>query len=212
MARLKNGILGGITGVLGPVDGYMLRGQFILRSRRGKSNKPPTEKQLIQQQRIRMINNLLHPITEFVNAGFAHVATGKAQTAYCLASSYQHKFSIAGQYPDFTIDYSKARFTEGSMSTQGINASVISAGNYLKFTWTPDLSYAHSNDHVMLLAYAPLLKEAVYTICGAKRSIGTDVLQLPADWGIGVVIETYLAFKAENSMLCTNSLYLGQIK
>lgn len=197
--------------MLGPVSGYMLRGQFIIRSRRGKSNKPPTEKQQAHYQRVRMVNNLLQPVIEFVNVGFAYVATGKSQMAYGLASSYQHACSITGQYPDFTIDYSKARFSEGPMSTEGINASVIlAAENYLEFTWTPDRSYAHSNDHVMLLAYAPSLNEAVYTLCGAKRSVGTDTLILPNDWK-GISIETYLSFKAENSLLCTNSIYLKRL-
>ena len=45
MARLKNGILGGMTGVLGPVDSYILRGQYVVRSRRQKSNKPLSQKQ-----------------------------------------------------------------------------------------------------------------------------------------------------------------------
>ncbi|GAA3936460.1 hypothetical protein GO495_13945 [Chitinophaga oryziterrae] len=46
MARLKNGLLGGITGAIGDIEGYMLNGKYIVRSRRRKSIKPPTEKQL----------------------------------------------------------------------------------------------------------------------------------------------------------------------
>lgn len=212
MARLKNGILGGITGVLGPIDGYMLKGQYILRSRRQKSNKPLTEKQQAFLQRMKVVTQFLHPVfTDLIKVGFEYSATGTTKSANNLASSYQYKNAIKGEYPDYQIDYPNARFTEGPMSTEGINASVIAEGYLLKFTWTPDRSYAHSNDHVILLAYAPSLNEAVYTLCGAKRSDGTDVLKLPADWK-GITIETYLSFKAENSMLCTNSIYLGKIK
>ena len=213
MARLKNGVLGGITGVLGPLNGYMLRGQYILRSRRQKSNKPLTEKQQASLQKMKTVTNFLHPfLTELINVGFEYSATGTKKTANNLASSYQYKNAVTGEYPDYQIDYPNVRFTEGPMDIKDINGSVIAEDNHLRFTWTPDLSYAHSDDHVILIAYAPELQAAVYTLCGAKRSVGTDVLKLPNGWGKGVLIETYLAFKAENSLLCTNSIYLGQIK
>ena len=212
MARLKNGILGGFTGVLGPLNGYMFRGQYILRSRRQKSNKPLTEKQQAPLQKMKAVTNFLHPyFTDLINVGFAYTASGTSKTPNNLATSYQYKNAVTGQYPDYQIDYPNVRFTEGPMSTAGIDASVIVEGSQLRFSWTPDRTYVHHNDHVILVAYAPSLKAAVYTLCGAKRSVGTDVLQLPGDWK-GITIETYLSFKAENSMLCTNSIYLGQIK
>lgn len=46
MARLINGILGGFVGIVGNLEGYMLNGRQIIRSRRKKTSKPPTEKQL----------------------------------------------------------------------------------------------------------------------------------------------------------------------
>jgi hypothetical protein len=212
MARLKNGILGGMTGVLGPVDSYILRGQYIVRSRRQKSNKPLSQKQQAFLGRMKTVTNFLHPqLTEVINIGFAYAATGKIQTANNLASSYLYKNAISGEYPDYQIDYPNVRFTEGPISTQGINATVVIEENQLRFSWTPDLTYARNNDHVILVAYAPSLNEAVYTLCGAKRKEGTDILKLPDATWKGIAIETYIAFKAENSMLCSNSIYLGQI-
>jgi hypothetical protein len=97
------------------------------------------------------------------------------------------------------------------MSNEHINAAVILQNNYLVFSWTADLSYEHSSDRVMLLAYAPALNEAVYTLCGAKRMDGRDVLLLPDNtWG-EKVIEIYLSFVTENRKQCTNSIYLGQM-
>jgi hypothetical protein len=211
MARLKNGILGGITGKIGNIEGYMLNGEYIVRSRRRKSTKPRTEKQLANQQKFGTVNHFINPFIDFVIVGFNHSAIGKRQRPHNLAVSYQYKYAITGQYPDFTIDYSKVRVTEGSINIQNINASVQLENNHLNFTWTPDLTFAYGNDRVMLLAYAPALKEAVYTLCGAKRNKGIDVLELPDDSWKGQVIETYLSFRAENRMVCANSLYLGQI-
>jgi len=128
-----------------------------------------------------------------------------------IASSYQYKNAITGQYPDYAIDYPNVRFTQGPLSTAGINGSVVSEGHQLRFSWTPDRTYERGSDHVILVAYAPSLKEAEYTLCGAKRNVGTDVLKLPDARWKGIPVETYLAFKAENGILCTNSIYLGQL-
>lgn len=210
MARLKNGILGGITGKIGNIEGYMLNGQYIVRSCRRKSTKPRTEKQLANQQKFTIVNHFVNSFIDFVLIGFDYAAMGKPQSPHNLAVSYQYKYAVTGQYPDFIIDYSKVRVAEGPINIQHVNASVKSENNHLKFTWVPDLTYSLGNNHVMLLAYAPTLREAVYTLCGAKRSEGTDVLKLPDSWK-GEVIETYLSFREENRMVCANSLYLGQV-
>jgi hypothetical protein len=97
------------------------------------------------------------------------------------------------------------------MSNENINAAVSLQNNYLVFSWTADLSYQHSSDRVMLLAYAPALDEAVYTLCGAKRRDGRDVLLLPENTWKEKVIEIYFSFVSENRKQCTNSIYLGQV-
>jgi hypothetical protein len=59
MAYLKNGILGGLQGPVGDMVWYMLNGKYIVRSRRRKSTKPPTEKQLACRKRLTMVNDFL---------------------------------------------------------------------------------------------------------------------------------------------------------
>jgi hypothetical protein len=211
MAYLKNGILGGLQGPVGDMVWYMLNGKHIVRSRRRKSTKPPTEKQLACRKRLTMVNDFLSGLIPYVQLGFTYTAEQKGYTGYNAATAYQMKHALIGQYPDYTIDYTKVRLTEGPMSNEHINASVTQRDNYLVFSWTADLSYEHSSDRVMLLAYAPALNEAVYTLCGAKRMDGRDVLLLPdSTWG-GKEIEIYLSFVSESRKQCTDSIYLGQM-
>lgn len=211
MARLKNGILGGIQGIVGNLEGYMLNGEYVIRSRRKKSTKQPSEKQKACRRKMVVVNNFLSAFIPFVQVGFTYTAAGKTYNGYNAATAYQIKNAIAGEYPDYAIDYMKVRLTEGPMDNKGINATVTLQEDRLIFTWKADLSYAHSSDRVMLLAYSPALSEAVYTLCGAKRSTGTDILLLPDDTWKGKVIEIYLSFVSENRKQCMNSVYLGQI-
>ena len=211
MARLKNGILGGIQGVVGNLEGYVRNGEYYIRSRRRKTTKPPSEKQLACRKKLVVVNDFLGSFVPYVQVGFAFAAAGKTCDGYNLATSYHIKNAIAGQYPEYTIDYTKVKLTEGPIDNGNINAAVTLQDNRLIFTWTPDFSYTHSRDRVMLLAYSPALNEAVYTLCGASRITGTDMLVLPDNTWNGTVIEVYFSFVSENRKSCTNSLYLGQI-
>ncbi|SFD15379.1 hypothetical protein SAMN05518672_101770 [Chitinophaga sp. CF118] len=210
MARLKNGLLGGITGAIGNIEGYMLRGQLVYRTRRAKSTKPPSEKQLSCRLKMKITKRFLGAFAEFVKAGFAYISIGKTYSATEAAVGWQIKNAIVGEYPNLTIDYAAVKVTAGPIDTKDIHAAATLEDNKLIFTWTPDNSFKHASDRVMLLAYSPVLNEAVYILCGERRSTGTDQLILPVDqWGRDVVVETYLSFITENGIRCTDSIYTG---
>ncbi|WP_143097971.1 DUF6266 family protein [Chitinophaga sp. CF118] len=211
MARLNNGFLGGFSGIIGNLEGYMLNGQQIIRSRRRKSTKPPTEKQLACRQKMALTHKFLSSFTDLVKAGFTYPTRGKNLTPYNAAVSYQMKHVFRGEYPDYTIDYAQARLTEGPINTVGIKAAVTLQGNQLIFTWSPDQTYAHGTDRVMLLAYSPALNEAVYNRWGEKRSRGVDILRLSDEIWKGKTLEIYLSFISENGIKCSNSIYLGSL-
>lgn len=210
MARLKNGLLNGFSGAIGNVEGYEQNGQYIIRSRRTKRLKPASEKQLACMEKMRIINGLLSRFSEFVKLGFAETAKGQIFTAYNAAVAYQLTHAIAGNYPNYEIDYSKLRLTEGTINMEGLNPSVSIVGDGLLFSWIPAPEYPNSTDHVMLLAYAPELKQAVYNLCGAKRKTGQEMLELPQVWK-QQRIETYMAFRGENNGKYSNSIYTGSL-
>lgn len=210
MARLKKGLLNGFSGIIGNAVGYELKGQYILRSRPKKSTKAPSEKQLACRAKMRLINGVLNRFSPLVKIGFAETAKDQTFTPYNAAVAYQLTHAITGSYPNYEIDYSKLRVAEGTINTDELTPTVVLQGDTLLFTWTPAADYPASTDHVMLLAYAPAPGQAVYNLCGAKRRIGQDSLQLPQNWR-QQRIETYLAFRSETNSMCSNSLYLGTV-
>jgi hypothetical protein len=160
---------------------------------------------------MRIVKRFLGAFTEFISIGFAYAAIGKTYSAIDAAVGWQLKNAIAGEYPNLTIDYAAAKVAAGPINIQGTHAAATIEDDKLTFTWTPDYSYPHANDRVMLLAYSPALNEAVHVIFGEKRIKGTDQLILPVNtWGRDVSVETYLAFIAENGMSCSDSIYTGK--
>ncbi|WP_394350753.1 DUF6266 family protein [Chitinophaga tropicalis] len=123
-------------------------------------------------------------------------------------STYQLTHAIAGNYPNYEIDYSKLRLTEGPINMEGLSPSISIVGDGLLVNWIPASNYPNSTDHVMLLAYAPELKQAVYNLCGAKRRAGQEVLELLQAWK-QQRRETYMAFRGESNVQYSNSIYTG---
>ncbi|ACU60676.1 DUF6266 family protein [Chitinophaga pinensis] len=212
MARLKKGIFNGFYGVIGGVEGYELNGQYILRSRRRKSTRPPTEKQLACRLKMKLVNDMLKCFPDFVKLGFAIAAQNQTFTAYNAAVAYQLTHAITGSYPAYEINYSQVLVAQSSAPAIQVTASVSVIARSLQFTWPPHLTYPHSTDHAMLLAYSPYYRQAVVNLCGAKRKQGTETLPIPESWNLQHPIQTYLAFRSEQTGACTNSIYLGSIE
>jgi hypothetical protein len=209
MAQLKNGLLGGLSGVIGSYSGYVLNERYVFRSRPIPSKQPPSTKQLANRQAMKIVNRFLKVCTPFVRIGFAGAAKVNPMPAYSHAIAYQIKHALKGEYPNLQLDYSKVLLSTGPLPLHGVNASVQLAAKQLNFSW--EATAIHSNDHVMLLAYCPECDEAVYELCGAKRSAGHEILPLPKHW-MNRQVETWLSFKAEDKSLCMDSIYTGSVQ
>jgi hypothetical protein len=209
MARLKKGLLSAFSGAVGAVEGYELNGQLIIRSKRSKPSKPPTLKQLGCRYKMKLVNEVLAPCAEFIKIGYARTAKSQTFNPYNAAVAYQIKHAIVGEYPNYEIDPGKVRLAEGSINTEGLAPSVSVQDNILVFTWTPADGYPRSTDHVMLLVYVPVLKQAVYNLCGAKRRTGQETLIVPEEWQQQEML-CYMAFRSEYDTLCGDSIYVGK--
>jgi hypothetical protein len=209
MATLKNGIAGNYKGKIGNLVFYQINGKQVVRTI-GKITKAPTEAQLSCRQQMGLINIFLKPITGFVNTGFKLMTKGTTSGAYNMAVSYNKKHALQGIYPNMEMDYAMALVTKGNLEG-AINPEVELVPEGLKFTWLCPTGYSwpNGNDQAMLLAYFPLLKRAVFTLYGAKRSHCEDVLNIQPDL-LNEYMEIYISFIAENRNGIADSGYLGR--
>jgi hypothetical protein len=114
MARFNNGIMGGFTGIIGDIEGYIRKGQPIMRARRRKVIGS-SDAQKACRQRMKVVNEFTRMITDFVRIGFGVDAAPTTKTANNLAKSYQLLHGIKGEYPNLEIDYPKVRVTSGTL-------------------------------------------------------------------------------------------------
>lgn len=220
MARLTNGILGPLIGKLANVVGYIRLGAPVIRMqpKKLKKKKARTEAQLAVNLKFKIVKSFLARINAFINTGFRMEVAGTTRIPENAAVSYNIKNAVVGEYPDLILDFSKVVISKGSLPAPS-NPLVTLEGNFIKFKWDVDAdwSYKLKRDQVMMLAYLPANKRAYYTLSSARRSIGEDLLEIRtvavAKGGAkkDEVIETYIAFIADDRQSISDSVYAGRI-
>lgn len=211
MARIKNGILGGISGKIGDAEGYVRNGIAYIRAKKRKSKKAPSVKQLAARQKMAVVNKFINTMTAFVGIGFSRIAQGQAFSANNAAKSYQLKNALDGAYPDLVINYSKVMLSMGTLQPAE-NAAVEWDGNRLRFSWHCDaISERFYNQSVaMLLVHCPELNKSFYDLSGVKRLAREQFVELPSDFS-GRVLHAYLTFVTDERTMVSDSVYLGEI-
>lgn len=205
MARL-NGLFEGFNGKLGNVVSYNLKGKQVIR-KIGRTTKAPTSAQLAVRQKLAVVNAFLKPILPFINTGFEREVTGTDKNPHNAATAYHIKHALKGDYPNISMDYSKALVSMGILEPP-LAPAVHLTGTLLAFTWVtdPDMSLGIKNDRTMLLVYCPELIQSVYILSGARRSTGQDEIELPANF-IGKELHCYISFRSSDGKRVSKSVY-----
>lgn len=211
MARISNGILGAFIGTAGNVSGYMRNGKNFIRSRRRKSSAPMTLKRLAQQQKIRVCNDFTRPFcgTGFFNKTFP--AYGHSGTGFNRATSAIMNLAIVGVYPDMAIDYRQVLISKGPLpAAKNASVAMNEEGNLL-FSWEDNAGTgsAKANDKVILAAYFPQIKTALFTIGAAIRKEGKAMLETKSM--ARETAETWIGFLSHDEKDAADSAYCGKL-
>ena len=210
MARFNNGIMGGFTGIVGHIEGYIRKGQPVMRSRRRKVTKF-SDAQLACRQRMKVVNEFTRMITDYVRIGFELDAAPTTKTANNLAKSYQLLHGLKGEYPNLEIDYPKVRVTSGTLEVVQ-NPIMVLEGLDLNFSWENDKIRDRSfeDDQLMILLYYPDRMIGRYRFTGARRGALKDSMKI-YKLKPGERIEAYLSFRSDDRKSISNSVYVGSI-
>lgn len=218
MGRMKFGPFGPFIGKIGPLIGYMRRGQLVTRALPHPSHKAATENQLISRKQFAMSMHFVKPINDFVSFSFHQETKGTTRIPQNAATSYFRKRAIQGNYPDYWIDFSKVLVSKGDLPLP-VNPSVELSGSELIFKWEkdPEIGYERCDDQIMLMAYFPDSKHANFIVGGARRTAEMEVLTIypyltpVAEYPKDTAVETYIAFISNDRQRVSDSIYLGRL-
>jgi hypothetical protein len=208
MATFSKGILGGFSGTVGTVIGGNWKGIDYMRSQASKRSGNFTLAQLEQQIKFRLVIAFLETMTGLVRISFKDYAV--KMTGFNNAMGYNLKNGITGVYPNFSIDYSMALISRGSLPNATAPSAVVS-GNNIHFTWTDNSGIADAapTDQAILVVYCEALKTAIYTTTGGDRSSGSGSLNVTNF--SGQIVETYIGFISTDGKMIASSIYTGEL-
>lgn len=210
MAKIKKGILGPLSGKLGPVIGSTWKGVSYLKTvpRTTAKNQTFTTKQLAHQAKFKFLHLWLTPFHPYVTIGFANLAKGL--TEINMAFKINYTSALQGTYPDFYMDYDQVWLSKGTLTNLSVTSMVLDTADTLKLNWVDHSRLGEHNDQVMLVIYCPALKIADGGVGFAKRSD----YQLEFKFNSKMInqdLEVFISTVSLNRKKVSNSEYLGRI-
>lgn len=153
MGTYSKSNFGKISGKVGEGVGSRWRGIKYLRSLPTKSGKPATVSQLAVYAKFALSAARLSPIKDILYIGFSDKKLNTI-TGYNAAVKLFITNAILGEYPDYTVDYSKMQLSKGSLRHLS-HLTLDYSGGLLRLEWTVrqgDRS-SFADDKVMVVVY-----------------------------------------------------------
>lgn len=119
--------------------------------------------------------------------------------------------AITGSYPHTAISYPLVVISKGPLpAAENASAAVTQDGN-ITFTWTDNsgTGTAKAGDKVILVAYFPDVKQAVFNLHAATRGDWQATLDTKAMHGHAA--ETWIGFLSADEKDAANSVYTGSV-
>jgi len=211
MAKNNHGVIGTLIGTIGPVTGFMRNGQNILRTSTSSIKDKRTPLQLEQRERINICTRFTRAFsgTGFLNKSFP--AYGHTGSGYNRATSALMSRALTGVYPDMQLNYQQVLISKGRLPGAQSAKVVKKANNILQFSFTDNSrdGIAAPDDTAILVAYAPDLQQAIFTLNGGLRKDKKATLNVIALKGH--TVETWIGFLSKDEQDASDSVWAGRV-
>ena len=212
MGKLTNGITGDVTGRVANATYYIRNGQNIVRSAHSITKTRATPKRIAQREKIKVCNDFTRAFsgTGFFNKTFPAQNTGS--TGYNRATAAIMNLAVTGTYPATRLDYKEVLISKGALPTPMGATAVADEDANIVFSWTDNSGNgtAKADDLVILVAYFPELRQAIFSIGSANRAGCTSLLETKILKGF--TAETYAGFLSSDERNASNSGYCGRVE
>ena len=119
--------------------------------------------------------------------------------------------ALTGVYPDLQLNYQQVLISKGRLPGAQSAKVVKKDSNMLQFSFADNsaVGIASPGDSVILMAYAPDLQQAVFTLYSGLRKDKKAVLNVPALKGHAV--ETWIGFLSRDEKDASDSVWAGRM-
>ena len=208
MARITKGILGGFSGKVGTIVGANWRGQDIIRSIPKPSSKQPSERQLLQQVKFKLVIGFLQPVKNIQTKYFGSGSGSKSRVNMAVSYTINEAIQMNGDIPE--LMYNKVLITKGDLAGFQNVTVVPQAGNILQLNWENNSAQGNADpaDKANMVCYCEELGTFEIFEAVAERSVLTTEVTLP-NYYAGKEVQVWAFFRNEKETVACNSAYLG---
>ena len=166
---------------------------------------PKTPKQIAQRSKFGFVTaemKCMRNLFKFTFGGIAGVNRGVS-----LAFG-----AVTGEYPEFSIDYSKLIISQGGLNTCGHVSALKTVGTTLKFDWDTTVGFqGNDNDLVNIVLLNADTKVGLHKQDNIIRSLGTSEIELPAVW-VGQSVHCWMFFTSNDGISISDSQYIDLVQ
>ena len=204
MAKMKQGIFGGLSGKVGNLTGSSWKGTPVVKSRPQSVAYPATTGQVAQTTKM----SAIVAFCKLILSGWIKPLWDRAAVGMSGYNAFV-KANIA-EFADGEInDYANLIMSKGTMASTSFVAPIVEDGDLnLVVTWNgASFSGLQLSDDVAFLAVINETTGEVAVVSGALRNSGTATILLADGASTGDILHFYLAFKRSNGTVISNSSY-----
>jgi hypothetical protein len=210
MGKITEGILGKMTGKVGPVVGSKWKSLNTLRSYQGKPHNPKTPAQKIQRSKFKLLVALGKKCLPFVRVSLAKAYAN--MSGFNAFVKLNLSTAISGTYPSFSINYPQLVVATGTLTGIDTVSVANAAGRKVILTWTDNSGEgnAASTDVGMILLIDASNRMILEDTSSSVRSAGTLTITCPPIC-VGNTVYAYIAFKNPTTGEISISSYAGTV-
>ncbi len=209
MGIIKDGILGGVQGSVGPVTGSNWKGINVIRGKPSGKRKKSTEGQLRQMAKLSLMSGFLRPLTDLLNVMYAGVTI--RMSCFNKALSYNMRNAVKGDYPSFVVNYEQVILGMGDLMNVKMPKAESSSKGILTFSWADNSNEgsARATDRVFVAVYCE--DSGYWKTVGpdSQRNAGSYTLDVTVF--SGKAVHGYIGFLSADSRFVSTSLYTGLV-
>jgi hypothetical protein len=212
MAKITNGILGAVSGLVGPVVGAVVRGVATIRSRPKKSTKPAADSQKEQRSKFGMATKFIKSLKSVVDLGYQSYKKTMSPSNAAVQDLLNN--AITGVSPNYKIDYPNVTLSKGSLyEALTMRLMPAAAGAAATITWnpaelSPEEALLYGADRLVVVFYDEQTNRFILYNRVAARSAGTYETELPFLF-VGHTLQVWTFFVSPDLKSVSNSQYLG---
>lgn len=213
MSQYNQGILGPFSGKVGTVVGSFWKGRFVMRGRPTHMTNPNTPEQQAQRMRFSLVSENIAPMRPAINAGFAVRADIDNVTPANVAMQVNMEQAVTGSGTVLSIDWTRWMVAGGTLLNVESPSATAAASHKITLSWTNNAGVQADvldTDSVMVVAYNPTKKQAVYDLVTMVRDDTSGQLNVPAAW-VGDTVQVFVFTRSEDKSRTSPSVNAGAV-